>query len=179
MIKTLECPSCGQLNIVETQKFSQALCGSCKSKFSSEVSLGLHESDKELATALEINCEYSQEDEVDVNSWTSNIGGSEKQEEYVKKGFLSKIKKHASKIPFAKDAVSMYFCAIDSKTPLKVKLTAFGALAYVVLPIDSIPDIILVVGYTDDATAFWAAYTIISSHITEEHRKQSEEWFVE
>lgn len=177
MIKTLECPDCGQLNNVDTQKFSQALCGSCKAKFSSEVALGVYGSNNELAAALEINNEFSQTEKVDVNSWTSKIGGSEKQEEYVKKGLLNKIKKHASKISFAKDAVAMYFCAMDSNTPFTAKLTAIGALAYIVLPLDLIPDIILVVGYTDDAAAFWAAYKIISIHITDGHRKQAEEWF--
>ncbi|MNI42821.1 hypothetical protein D3C73_971260 [compost metagenome] len=177
MIKTLECPNCGQINHIETQKFSQASCGACNVKFSSEVALGVYDSNEELANALENNDEFSKTEKVDVDSWTSKIGGSEKQEEYVKKGFLKKVKKHASKIPFAKDAVAMYFCALDSKTPLTAKITAFGALAYIVLPLDLIPDILLIVGYTDDAAAFWAAYKIISNYITVEHRKQSEEWF--
>ncbi|MHA0855686.1 YkvA family protein [Paenibacillus sp. CMAA1364] len=178
MIKTFECPECGQLNNVDTQKFSQALCGSCKVKFSSEVALGVYESNNELAAALEINSDFSQTEKLDVDSWTSKIGGSEKKEKYVKREFLKKIKKHASKIPFAKDAVSMYFCAVDSKTPLTARLTAFGALAYIVLPFDLIPDVLIGVGYTDDAAAFWTAYKIISIHITDEHRKQSQEWFV-
>lgn len=177
MIKTLECPKCGQLNDVDTQKFAQALCGSCKGKFSSLTALGAYKSNNELAAALEIDTEFTESEKIDVKSWTSKIGGAEKQEEYVKEGFLKKIKKHASKIPFAKDAVAMYFCATDSKTPLSARLIAMGALAYIVLPFDAIPDVVIGLGYTDDAAAFWAAYKIISIHINDNHRQKAEEWF--
>lgn len=177
MIKTLECPKCGQLNKVDTQKISEANCEFCTAQFTSEDEFGVYEDNNELVEALEKNREFSDTDKVDVNSWTSKIGGVEKQEEYVKKGFLNKLKKHASKIPFAKEALAMYFCAMDSKTPLSAKLTAFGALAYIVLPFDFIPDLLLVVGYTDDAAAFWAAYKAIHIHITDLHRGQAEDWF--
>lgn len=177
MMKSLECPHCGQINDVDTQKVAQASCGSCKATFSSLVALGGYKSNNELANALEINTEFAQDDKVDVSSWTSKIGSDAKKEEYVKEGFLKKIKKHASKIPFAKDAVTMYFCAIDSNTPISARIIAMGALAYIVLPFDAIPDVILVLGYTDDAAAFWAAYKIISIHVTDVHRQKAEEWF--
>jgi uncharacterized membrane protein YkvA (DUF1232 family) len=131
---------------------------------------------EEIASALEVDDGFSENEEVDVHTWTTKIGGSDKQEEYVKKGLLTKIKKHAAKIPFAKEAVAMYFCAMDGKTPLAAKVTAIGALAYIVLPLDLIPDVLLGVGYTDDATAFWAAFRAISMHITEEHRIQAQQW---
>jgi uncharacterized membrane protein YkvA (DUF1232 family) len=113
---------------------------------------------------------------LDVNKWTSKIGGNAEQEKYVGDGFWKKMKKHASKIPFAKEAISMYYCAIDPKTPAASKIIAIGALAYLVLPLDLIPDFILVLGYTDDAAAFWLAYNKLTAHITDEHREKAEEW---
>lgn len=67
MIRTLECPNCGQLNDVDTQKFAQALCGSCKGKFSSLTALGAYKSSNELASALEIDTEYSESEKLMLN----------------------------------------------------------------------------------------------------------------
>lgn len=173
----MECQNCGQINNIDTERFAQAFCGTCKVKFSEDVSLSIYKTEQELASALAIKNAYSKDEKIDTKAWTSKIGDSDEQEKYVEDNFLKKLKKHASKIPFAKDAVAMYYCAIDSKTPMKAKAIAIGALAYVVLPIDLIPDFILVLGYTDDAVAFWVAFNSINSHITDQHRQQAEEWF--
>jgi uncharacterized membrane protein YkvA (DUF1232 family) len=115
-------------------------------------------------------------DNIDVNKWISKIGGNAEQEKYVDEGFWKKMKKYAAKIPFAKEAISMYYCARDPKTPAASKIIAFGALAYLILPLDFIPDFILVLGFTDDAAAFWVAYNHLTAHITNEHREKAEEW---
>ena len=47
--------------------------------------------------------------------------------------------------------MAAFYCATDSATPLPIRATLMGALAYFILPIDAIPDILLVLGYTDDA----------------------------
>jgi uncharacterized membrane protein YkvA (DUF1232 family) len=119
---------------------------------------------------------FPENEQVDVNKWTSKIGGSEQQEKYVGDGFWKKMKKHASKIPFAKEAIAIYYCGLDPKTPTSAKFIAFGALAYLVLPFDLIPDFILVLGYSDDDAAFWVAYNKLSAHITDEHREKAEDW---
>ena len=46
-----------------------------------------------------------------------------------------------------------------------------GALAYFVLPTDVIPDVLPVIGYTDDAAVLAAAIKLVASHITPEHRE--------
>lgn len=173
----MECQNCGQINNIDTERFAHALCGTCKVKFSEDVALSVYKTEQELASALATEHAYSKDEKIDTNSWTAKIGDSKKQEKYVKDNFLKKLKKHASKIPFAKDALAMYYCAIDSKTPMKAKAIAIGALAYVVLPIDLIPDFILILGYTDDAAAFWVAFNSISTHITDKHRQQAEDFF--
>ncbi|MEZ2661363.1 YkvA family protein [Aneurinibacillus aneurinilyticus] len=75
----------------------------------------------------------------------------ENEEEYVKKGFWAKVKETTAKVPFVLDAVSMYYCSIDQKTPLVAKGIALAALSYFILPIDAIPDVIPIAGFTDDA----------------------------
>ena len=57
----------------------------------------------------------------------------------------------AASIPFAEDLLAAYYCAFDRNTPLPVKTSLIGALAYFVLPIDAIPDVLPVLGFTDDA----------------------------
>lgn len=44
----------------------------------------------------------------------------------------------------------LYFGIRDSRTPWPVKFTAFLALAYLVSPIDLIPDFIPIAGFVDD-----------------------------
>ena len=68
---------------------------------------------------------------------------------------------------------------LDTKTPLQAKAIAFTALAYFILPLDAIPDVIPVAGYTDDAGAIAAAVFAINTYITDEHRKKAEDWLAD
>lgn len=101
-----------------------------------------------------------------------------KNEKYVKKGFWSKTKKIAAKVPFILDSVAMYYCAIDQKTPLWAKGVAFAALAYVVNPFDVMPDAIPALGLTDDAAAIAVAFKAINDQVTDEHKQKAKEAMV-
>lgn len=91
--------------------------------------------------------------------------------------FLNKAKKLVSRVPFTQDAVAMYFCMIDSKTPIHVKATIAGALAYFLSPADAIPDIVVGLGFTDDAAVILMTLKTIGSAVTEEHRHRTEQFF--
>lgn len=54
----------------------------------------------------------------------------EDSQEYVEKGIWVKIKETIGKVPFVPDAIAMYHCALDAKTPLHARAIAFSALAY-------------------------------------------------
>ena len=97
-------------------------------------------------------------------------------EAYVKRAFWPKVKRAGAKIPFVKEAVAMYFCALDPETPLKAKGIAFAALAYFILPFDAIPDAIAAVGFADDAAVVAAALLALGSRITKDHLTKAEEW---
>lgn len=92
---------------------------------------------------------------------------------------LPKLRKVIRHVPFAEDLVSAYYCALDRNTPTRVRLTLLAALAYFVLPTDAIPDMILGLGFTDDAAVFFAAYRTVVTSITDRHREAARRWLEE
>lgn len=95
-------------------------------------------------------------------------------EETVRRGFWRKLRRLAARLPFAEDLLAAHYCAFDRQTPLHVKAALLGALAYFVLPADLIPDVLPVIGYTDDAAVLAAAIKLVASHITPEHREAAQ-----
>jgi uncharacterized membrane protein YkvA (DUF1232 family) len=93
----------------------------------------------------------------------------------VNKGFWPKIRRTAARIPFADQALSVWFAARDPQTPAAAKGIMLGALAYFVLPVDAIPDIFAVVGFTDDAAVFAALLATLGANIKRRHRDQAGE----
>jgi len=98
-----------------------------------------------------------------------------RNERIVEAGFWKKLRKVAGKIPFAEDAAAAYFCAIDPRTPSKVKAVLLAALAYFVMPFDLIPDFIAGFGFTDDAAVLAMAVSLVAGNITETHRRRARE----
>ncbi len=87
----------------------------------------------------------------------------------VRKDFWAKVKKVAARLPFAEDLLSAYYCAFDRKTPRHVQAALLGALAYFILPFDFIPDMLPILGFTDDAAVLATAIRMVASHIGPEH----------
>lgn len=100
----------------------------------------------------------------------------ETDKQYVNKNIWAKVKKVASKVPFVSDVVSMYFCSVDSETPLHIRVVAFSALAYFISPLDLIPDTIPGLGYTDDAGVIATAIMTMGPYITERHKEKAKIW---
>jgi len=91
-------------------------------------------------------------------------------EQRVARGFWPKIRKVATKVPFAADALSVWWCARDPATPRAAKGVMLAALAYFVLPTDAIPDILAGVGFTDDAAVFAALMAVVGKHLKPAHK---------
>jgi uncharacterized membrane protein YkvA (DUF1232 family) len=91
-------------------------------------------------------------------------------ERRVDEGFWPKIRRVAAKVPFAKEALSVWYCAKDDDTPLAAKGMMLAALAYFVLPVDAIPDVIAGLGYTDDAAVFTALMAIVGRNLKPKHK---------
>ncbi len=92
------------------------------------------------------------------------------RERKVRAGFWEKLKRVASRIPFAEDLVAAYYCALDTNTPIRVRGMLLAALAYFIMPADLIPDIILGLGFADDMALLTAVIGMVASHITPTHR---------
>jgi uncharacterized membrane protein YkvA (DUF1232 family) len=93
-----------------------------------------------------------------------------RNEDTVRRGFWVKVRRFGAGLPFAEDLLAAYYCAFDRDTPLQVKAALLGALAYFVLPFDAIPDMLPVIGFTDDAAVLATAIRLVATHITPLHR---------
>lgn len=92
------------------------------------------------------------------------------RDETLQRKFWRKARRVAAHVPFSEDLLAAYYCAFDHSTPLKVKGTLLAALAYFVLPLDALPDIMPVLGFTDDAVVLATAIKLVASHIQPAHR---------
>jgi uncharacterized membrane protein YkvA (DUF1232 family) len=88
----------------------------------------------------------------------------------VRKRFWIKLKQVAARLPFIEELLAAYYCAFDKQTPRHVQVALLGALAYFVLPFDFIPDMMPVLGFTDDAAVLATAIRLVAGNITEDHR---------
>ncbi len=102
--------------------------------------------------------------EFDTNALVSNP-------ERLRESFWKKLKRVAAQLPFAEELLAAYYCAFDRKTPRHVQVALLGAIAYFVLPFDFMPDMLPVLGFTDDAAVLATAIRLVSGHITSEHRQ--------
>lgn len=92
-----------------------------------------------------------------------------RQEKNVRAKFWPTLKRAFRQIPFGRDVVAAYFCAMDSQTPLRVRGILLAALGYFVLPLDAVPDVFALVGFTDDLAVLTTAITLMRVHMTDRH----------
>lgn len=83
---------------------------------------------------------------------------------------LAMVRRLARSLPFSEDVLAAYFCVRDPATSRRVKLILLAALAYFVMPFDGVPDLIPILGFTDDAAMIAAAIAAVRGAITEDHR---------
>jgi uncharacterized membrane protein YkvA (DUF1232 family) len=93
-----------------------------------------------------------------------------RHEEPLRRDFWRKAARVAVRLPFAEDLLAAYYCAFDQATPAHVKAALVGALAYFVLPFDFMPDVLPLLGFTDDAAVLLTALRIVAGHLRPEHR---------
>ena len=94
-----------------------------------------------------------------------------RDEALVHGGFWRKAQQFAATLPFSEDLLTAYYCAFDRKTPNQVRAALIGALAYFVLPFDVVPDLLPIVGFSDDAAVLAAAIRVVWVHIQPAHRE--------
>ena len=78
-------------------------------------------------------------------------------------------------------ALRLYYASQDPATPAWARRAIYGALAYFILPIDLVPDLLPGIGYTDDAGTLLATLAAVSMYVTRDikvrARAKTAEWF--
>lgn len=89
---------------------------------------------------------------------------------YSESGFWDKIRKFAGKIgrDLLYKVMVLYYVMRSPDVSVRNKMIVIGALGYFILPVDLIPDWIVGLGMTDDATAITLAYVAVKDSITPE-----------
>jgi uncharacterized membrane protein YkvA (DUF1232 family) len=93
----------------------------------------------------------------------------------VRRDFWGKFGRLAARIPFAEDLLTAYYCAFDRHTPTHVRVALLGALAYFISPLDVLPDLLPIVGLTDDAAILAGAIKLVWDNIRPAHREAARE----
>ena len=96
-------------------------------------------------------------------------------DQYSEVGFWDKIKDNVSSIgmKLIYKALQLYYVAQSPDCPMKIKAGIYGALGYLISPIDFVPDFVPVVGYSDDAAAIALALALAQMYVTEEINAQA------
>lgn len=105
------------------------------------------------------------------------------QGNYSESGFWEKLRKIASKAgaKVVYYALVLFYTLADDNTPAKYKAVIAGALGYMILPMDLLPDFIPFAGLADDWAALVAAVAYVSSAITPDVKARARaklaQWF--
>ena len=92
-------------------------------------------------------------------------------------GLWSKLK-HVAATVGAKvlyPALQLYFLLQSKTVPTKAKTLIIGALGYLILPADLVPDFIPALGFTDDLTALMVALRTLNRYISPDISRQAKE----
>lgn len=88
-------------------------------------------------------------------------------------------KKAGAKVAYG--VLLLYYASIDPKTPAADKAKIYGAIGYFILPLDLLPDIFPMLGYTDDlAAVVWALKAVwrnITPEVRAKARRRLDGWF--
>ncbi len=95
---------------------------------------------------------------------------NEFEDKYTDEGLWEKVTSNAKSIGsgLIYKAFQLYYVLENPNCPTKIKAGIVGALGYLISPIDFIPDLLPVVGYTDDAAAIAAALALAQMYIDDD-----------
>lgn len=102
---------------------------------------------------------------------------------YSENKLWSKLSRIASRIgrSAAYYVLILYYLLISPNVSIKNKAVICGALGYLILPADLLPDVIPLLGLTDDIAAIKLAYDTVRVSVTPEIESQAEskleQWF--
>jgi uncharacterized membrane protein YkvA (DUF1232 family) len=105
--------------------------------------------------------------------------------QFTENGLLKKIHhfaKHAG-LNVVYSVLLLYYAYRRSDTPIWAKRIIIGVLGYFIMPIDALPDLTPIIGYTDDLGVLSFGLVTIAGHVNDEVRIKARlklrDWFGE
>ena len=97
------------------------------------------------------------------------------QQHYNDSSLLDKVTKYGKLIGITAlyKAVQLWFVLQKPDVPAGTKAVIMGALGYLIAPLDFLPDLLPVLGYTDDIVAITFALIKVQGYIDEEVERKS------
>ena len=97
------------------------------------------------------------------------------EQHYNESSFLDKVTKYGKLIGINAlyKAVQLWFMMQKPDVPATTKAVIMGALGYLIAPLDFLPDLMPVLGYTDDFVAITFALIKVQGYIDEEVERKS------
>ena len=97
------------------------------------------------------------------------------EQHYNDSSFLDKVTKYSKLIGINAlyKAVQLWFVMQKPDVPAATKAVIMGALGYLIAPLDFLPDLMPVLGYTDDFVAITFALIKVQGYIDEEVERKS------
>lgn len=95
---------------------------------------------------------------------------------YSEKAFRAKLLRFAGAIgkEGLRSALTLYYTLRRRDLPARARAIILGALGYLILPADVIPDIIPVLGFTDDVGVLAAALAAVAMYVDDETRARAD-----
>lgn len=99
------------------------------------------------------------------------------QSTFSEKSFWDKLKHFAKTAgqDVVERALCLFYAAQKPDTPLWAKTVIYGALTYFISPIDAVPDITPVLGYSDDLGVLVSAVLTVAMYVSDDVRQQARE----
>ena len=97
------------------------------------------------------------------------------EQHYNESSFLDKVTKYGKLIGINAlyKAVQLWFVLQKPDVPAGTKAVIMGAVGYLIAPLDFLPDLLPVLGYTDDMVAITFALIKVQGYIDEEVERKS------
>ena len=97
-------------------------------------------------------------------------------ERLVQSRFWPKLKRVLARIPFAEEAAAAFYAATDPRTPARAKAILLAALAYFIAPIDTVPDFVAGLGFSDDLAVMLLVIRTMRDHLLPDHYERARAW---
>ena len=103
------------------------------------------------------------------------------QKAWSEKAFFSKLPRIARKLGRAglRQALRLYYVLKRKDLPGKTRVMIYGALGYFILPTDMLPDVLPILGFTDDLGLLAAVFMAASQYMDEDVNARAEAKVIE